>query len=215
MTPVSVVPSPKSQEYWNGPGPVIEETSKVTDWPGLFGAVFAWRLMKERALPLVWAGALTGAVIAAHRLAFEAVVYVILNYDPGVTLETSAPVVWFHAFVALAPYGAAAVQVLDTLGQGEPTEAQLVMGENVGQAFTLVATGNAELGLVALSQVRGSERGRQGAYLALDPDWYDPIRQDAVLLLHGADNAAARAFLDWLRGQVARELIAAHGYGSR
>lgn len=116
---------------------------------------------------------------------------------------------------ALAPYGAAAVQVLDTLGQGEPTEAQLVMGENVGQAFTLVATGNAELGLVALSQVRGSERGRQGAYLALDPDWYDPIRQDAVLLLHGADNAAARAFLDWLRGQVARELIAAHGYGSR
>ncbi|HSF95255.1 MAG TPA: hypothetical protein VLA52_09535 [Thermohalobaculum sp.] len=74
--------------------------------PGLFGAVFAWRLMKERALPLVWAGALTGAVIAAHRLAFEAVVYVLINYDPGVTLETSAPVVWFHAFVALAPYGA-------------------------------------------------------------------------------------------------------------
>jgi molybdate transport system substrate-binding protein len=114
----------------------------------------------------------------------------------------------------LAPYGAAALQVLRAIGADGSVKAQQVTGENVGQAFTLVATGNADIGLVALAQVLAPRQGARGAWVAVDPDLYDPIRQDAVLLRHGADNPAARAFYDWLRRPAARELIATHGYGS-
>jgi len=74
--------------------------------PALFGIVFAWRLMKERGLPIVWAGALVFAVIASHHVAFQVVQYVVLNYDPGAIDEMAAPVLWFHQFVVLATYGA-------------------------------------------------------------------------------------------------------------
>lgn len=114
----------------------------------------------------------------------------------------------------LAPYGAAALQVLEAVGVDDSVTAQRVTGENVGQAFTLVATGNADIGLVALAQVLAARQGAQGAWLEVDPGLYAPIRQDAVLLRHGADNPAARAFYDWLRGPAARELIVTHGYGS-
>lgn len=113
----------------------------------------------------------------------------------------------------LAPYGVAAMQVLTGLNASDAMRERLVMGENVGQAFTLVATGNADLGLVALSQVRAAETGKRGASLEVDPALYAPIRQDAVLLRHGAENPAAQAFLAWIKGQAARRLIADHGYG--
>jgi molybdate transport system substrate-binding protein len=114
----------------------------------------------------------------------------------------------------LAPYGAAALQVLQAVAADDSVTAQQVSGENVGQAFALVATGNADIGLVALAQVLTPRQGARGAWLEVDPGLYAPIRQDAVLLRHGADNPAARAFHDWLRGPAARELIATHGYGS-
>jgi molybdate transport system substrate-binding protein len=41
---------------------------------------------------------------------------------------------------------------------------------------------------------------------------YTPIRQDAVLTLHGQDNAAARAWLEFLASPAARDIISAHGY---
>lgn len=113
----------------------------------------------------------------------------------------------------LAPYGVAAMQVLSALGEIDDLHDRLVTGENVGQAFTLVATGNADLGFVALSQVRGSAEGKRGASVEPDPDRYAPIRQDAVLLRHGAGNPAAQAFLAWLGSPEARRLIADHGYG--
>lgn len=101
----------------------------------------------------------------------------------------------------LAPYGAAAAEMLAALGLDPP----LVRGENVGQAYALVATGNAELGLVAAAQLRHGE----GSRWLVPADLHAPIRQDAVLL---RDGPAARAFLDWLRGPEAAAVIAAWGY---
>lgn len=113
---------------------------------------------------------------------------------------------------ALAPYGAAAKQALQSLGLWDAAEAKIVMGENVGQAHALVATGNAQVGFVALSQVLGSPNLPAGSRRDVPEDLHAPIRQDAVLLAHGADNAAARAFLTYLRSEAAREMIEAHGY---
>ena len=109
---------------------------------------------------------------------------------------------------ATAPYGAAAVAVLEALALRETLAPKLVEGANVAQTFQFVATGNAELGFVALSQVldRGGSRW-------LVPDTlYPPIRQQAVLLSPGRGNPAAAAFLEYLRGEEARELIRALGY---
>lgn len=111
---------------------------------------------------------------------------------------------------ALAPYGSAARETLQSLGVWEDARANIVMGENVGQAYALVATGNADLGFVAMSQVLTAPQ--RGQYIAVPSTSHQAVRQDAVLLRHGAGNEAARAFLDFLREQPARRLIAASGY---
>lgn len=111
-----------------------------------------------------------------------------------------------------APYGAAAAQVLAALGLGDALAARLVTGENIGQTYQFVASGNAELGFVALSQVMADGKLAGGSAWPVPDELYLPIRQDAVLLERGADNPAAAALLDYLRGDAARALIGGYGY---
>lgn len=110
----------------------------------------------------------------------------------------------------LAPYGLAAEQALRHAGVWERVAARLVFGENIGQAYTLVATGNADAGLVALSQVKSM--AKPPAFWPVPADWHWPIRQDAVLLRRGKGNAAAAGFLAYLRRDAAREIIRDFGY---
>lgn len=112
----------------------------------------------------------------------------------------------------LAPYGAAAMEVLDGLGLAETLSARIVRGQSVGQAYSLVASGNAELGFVALSQVLADDRGDAGSYWEPPGDLYAPIRQDGVLLRHGESKQGARAFLDYLKSDKARSIIEQAGY---
>ena len=114
---------------------------------------------------------------------------------------------------ALAPYGAAAKESLLSLGVWEALEGKIVMGENVGQAQALVATGNAELGLVALSGVSSVRNRQSGSRWDVPAELHAPIRQDAVLLRHGAANPAARAFISYLQSAGARAIIRSFGYG--
>ncbi len=108
----------------------------------------------------------------------------------------------------LAPYGRAARQVLEHRGLWQTLQGRLVRGGNVGQAFQFVRSGNAELGLVALSQAR---RARRGSLWEPPQKEYDPIVQQAVLL---RDDATARAFLAFLRSDEGRALIRSFGYGT-
>jgi molybdate transport system substrate-binding protein len=114
---------------------------------------------------------------------------------------------------ALAPYGAAARETLEKLDLWESLQDRIVMGETITQAHTLVASGNAELGFVALSSVLSPRHEAEGSRWDVPLDLYAPIRQDAVLLARAAANPAARGFLDFLRGEKARALIAGYGYG--
>ncbi len=113
-----------------------------------------------------------------------------------------------------APYGAAAMQVLRARGLADALAPKLVTGESVAQAFQFVATGNAELGFVALSQVAVPGRPPSGSAWTVPAALHEPIRQDAVLLKAGASNPAAIALLDYLRSDAARAIIRAYGYSS-
>jgi molybdate transport system substrate-binding protein len=111
-----------------------------------------------------------------------------------------------------APYGAAAAEAMKALGVFDALRAKFVQGNNIAQTFQFVQTGNAELGFVAASQIAGSEAGSRWQVPA---GLHAPIRQDAVLLKRGGDNAAARAFLDFLRGPVAAAVIGKYGYATQ
>jgi molybdate transport system substrate-binding protein len=110
----------------------------------------------------------------------------------------------------LAPYGEAARQALAAMGLWEALSAKIVRGESIAQTFAMVATRNAELGLVALSQVIGADH--DGAYVLIPEGYHEPLRQDVILLRHGADNPAASAALAFLLSPTAKAIIRGFGY---
>jgi molybdate transport system substrate-binding protein len=112
----------------------------------------------------------------------------------------------------LAPYGAAAKQALTALDLWDAVNSKLVMGQNVGETFAMVASGNAEAGFVALSGVLSPRNRQGGSRWDVPRELYEPIRQDAILLRHGADNPAASQFLDYLRTPEAGAVMRASGY---
>jgi molybdate transport system substrate-binding protein len=117
-----------------------------------------------------------------------------------------------YANPKVAPYGAAAVQVMQKLGLSTALEARLVQGESIGQTYTFAATGNADVGFVALSQVLEGGKLKSGSLWAIPQSLYDPIRQDAVVLKRGADNAAAQALMQLLKSPNIKSLIRSYGY---
>lgn len=112
----------------------------------------------------------------------------------------------------LAPYGAAAEQTLKTLGLYNKLKSRLVTGANIAQTFTMVSTGNADLGFVALSYVLSSRNHQHGSRWDVPQRDYKPIRQDAVLTVHGKSNKAAKAFLAFLKSPQALTTIKRFGY---
>lgn len=112
----------------------------------------------------------------------------------------------------LAPYGIAAVEVLNALKLRETTKPKWVMGENIAQTYQFVDSGNADLGFVALSQVLDNGKLKKGCAWPVPAELHSPIRQDAVLLRRAQDNAGAKALLDYIRGDEAHGILRAYGY---
>lgn len=112
----------------------------------------------------------------------------------------------------LAPYGLAAVQALTQLQLLDALRPKFVLGESIGQAYSFVATGNAALGFVALSQVFENGKIRSGSGWIVPAALHAPIRQDAVLLARGSHNPAALAFMRFLKSDAAKAMIRVYGY---
>ena len=112
----------------------------------------------------------------------------------------------------LAPYGEAAMQVLKRLDLLSVWQGQLVTGSNIGQAYQFVATQNAALGFVALSQVWRDGHLTEGSIWRVPPALYDPLKQDAVLLNPGKGQSAAQSFLAYLRSEKALQIMRGFGY---
>lgn len=133
--------------------------------------------------------------------------------DPqGAVLRGAGPARLALADPKLAPYGAAAVEVLTRLGLIDTLRPRFVQGESIGQAHQFVASGNAPMGFVALSQVQVDGRLSGGSAWVVPADLHRPLQQDAALLQRGRDNPAAQALMRYLRSPAARQTIQAHGY---
>lgn len=114
----------------------------------------------------------------------------------------------------LAPYGAAAAAVLQALGRYETVRDRLVRGENIGQTYQFVASGAAELGFVAYSQVLGPDGAVAGSAWLPPQELYPPIEQQAVRLRYGANSKAAADFMEFLAGPEGRSVVERFGYGT-
>jgi molybdate transport system substrate-binding protein len=112
----------------------------------------------------------------------------------------------------LAPYGAAAIEVLGRMDALAKLTPKLVQGDSIGQAFQFVMTENAELGFVALSQISIDGRITQGSAWVVPQNLYTPLKQEAVLLPLGKNNAAALALMKYMRTDRAQAIIRAYGY---
>jgi molybdate transport system substrate-binding protein len=181
------------------------------------GAPFDAFLAADHERPRQLAAARLG--LADSVFTYAAGRLVLWSRDPGLVRDdtlSKLPDLGFRwlaiAEPDVAPYGAAARQALVELGHWSVIEPRIVRGQNVAQAFAMAETGNAELGLVALSQALAY--GGDASYRVVSPGLHDPIRQDAILLRRGAENAAARAFLEFVRSSDAASIIERFGYSA-
>jgi len=185
-----------------------------------------------------------GHAVGSSRFTFATGRLVLWSATPGFVDAQGAVLTsgrFAHLAIAnpkVAPYGRAAMQVLRARGLADTLAPKLVTGESVAQAFQFVATGNAELGFVALSQViaAGPPQGDQrplggpapkapggptsgpgkpagGSSWRVPESMHAPILQDAVLLKPGESNPAAAALLAYLKSAPARDLMRSFGYG--
>jgi len=135
--------------------------------------------------------------------------------DQGDVLRTGKFQHLAMANPTIAPYGLAAREVLQNLGLWASLQGRVVRGENVAQTFQFVATGNAELGFVAWSDLNQPDvptTSIAGSFWVVPQALYDPIKQQAVLLFASPKQALGEQFLDFVRSSEARQLILKFGY---
>jgi molybdate transport system substrate-binding protein len=160
-----------------------------------------------------------GNAVAASQFTYAIGKLVLWSAKPGLVDDKGAvlsnPAIAHVAYCnpKLAPYGVAAVEVMKSLGVFDALQPKLVQGENISQAHQFVASGNAEIGFIALSQVFKDGRIAAGSGWILPSNLYSAIRQDAVILAKGRDRPAATALLNYLKSDKAKAIIRSFGYG--
>lgn len=159
-----------------------------------------------------------GMIMAGSRFTYAVGTLVLWSARPGF-VDDQAEVLKRGAYNKLAiagpkvaPYGAAAMEVLDGMGLTAAATPKLVQGENIAQTFQFAMTGNADLAFVALSQVMKEGKISKGSAWIVPGSMHTPIRQDAVILSSGKDNPAAVALLKYLQGDKAKAIIRSYGY---
>ncbi|MCC8992308.1 MAG: molybdate ABC transporter substrate-binding protein [Candidatus Contendobacter sp.] len=159
-----------------------------------------------------------GDTVPGSRFTYAIGTLVLWSAKPGYVDEQGAVLKkgqFKHLAIAnpkTATYGTAAVAVLTKLGLLETIQPKLVTGENISQTYQFIMTGNAELGFVALSQVMLDDKLTGGSAWIVPTHLHEPIRQDAVILVKGKDQPAAKALIDYLKGKKATTIIQSYGY---
>lgn len=182
------------------------------------GAPFQVMLAADSQTPLLLEQ--EGFAVPGSRFTYAMGRLVLWSRQPDL-VDTQGEVLRSHRFKRLAiadprlaPYGAAAMQALERMGVLPQLKDRLVQGDSVAQAYQFVASGNAELGLIARAQTMVDGKPVGGSYWLLPENLHSPLRQDAVLLKSGEGNRAAWALLQYLQSPQARALMRDQGYSN-
>lgn len=159
------------------------------------------------------------AAVADSLRVFAVGRLVLWTTTPRVELDSIADTVQAPAVRHLAiantetaPYGRAAREVLTHLDLWDALQRKIVFGESVSQAAQYVETGNAQAGLVALSLLMSPQLKERGRWLEVPPELYAQLEHGVIITAHGADNPAAKRFVDFLSSEPAREVLQRFGY---
>ena len=159
-----------------------------------------------------------GDTVPGSRFTYATGQLVLWSAKPGLVDDEGAVLKGGHfGKIAIAnpknaPYGAAAVEAMEKLGLAATLQPKLVTGESIGQTFNFIATGNAELGFVALAQVLDGGKLKSGSMWVVPAQYHAPIIQDAVILNRAASNPAAKAWMELLKTPQSKALIRSYGY---
>jgi molybdate transport system substrate-binding protein len=113
---------------------------------------------------------------------------------------------------AHAPYGRAAEEALRNMGLYDAVKDQLVLGENISQAAQFVESGNAQVGIIAMSLVVSPELKDKGPYWVIPENLYAPIQQGAVILRASKNPQGARQFLEYIKMPATAALLERYGF---
>ena len=159
-----------------------------------------------------------GDTVPGSRFTYATGQLVLWSAKPGV-VDDKGEVLKANQFNKLAvanpknaPYGAAAMEAMEKLGLMATLQPKLVTGESIGQTYNFIATGNAEVGFVALSQVLHNGKLKSGSMWIVPEQLHAPIVQDAVTLKRAAGNPAAKAWMDLMKTPKTKEFIRTYGY---
>ena len=111
-----------------------------------------------------------------------------------------------------APYGRAARAAMQKAGIWNTVQSKIVFGENISQARQFVQSGNADIGIIALSLAMAPVVQGIGQYALIPEDAHPRLEQGAVLTVRGAKNPGARAYMEFLKSLQARSIFEKYGF---
>lgn len=111
-----------------------------------------------------------------------------------------------------APYGKRAEEALKASGLWSQLESKLVYGENVSQTAQFVQTGNAEVGIIALSLALSSGLVKSGSYSLIPEHLHAPLEQGFVMTKHAEQNPLAGRFANFMVSPEARHIMVRYGF---
>jgi molybdate transport system substrate-binding protein len=111
-----------------------------------------------------------------------------------------------------APYGRAAVAALQHEGLYDQVKAKFVLGENISQTAQWAQSGNATVGLLALSSALAPALKNAGTYVEIPTDFHPPIEQAAVVIAASRQKALAQQFVDALKRPAVAQILKSYGF---
>ncbi len=111
-----------------------------------------------------------------------------------------------------APYGKRAEEALRASGLWDKVEPKLVYGENIAHTAQFVQTGNAQVGIIALSLALSPELAKQGGYWLIPDRLHEPLEQGYIVTRQGANSRLAKRFAEYMGSKPARQIMGRYGF---
>jgi molybdate transport system substrate-binding protein len=111
-----------------------------------------------------------------------------------------------------APYGKAAVAAMQKENIYDQVKDKFVLGENISQTASFVASGSADVGIVALSLALSPNMKEKGRYAEIPAADYPAIEQACVIMRSSKNKDIAQQFLKFIQSAPVKELFQKYGF---